>query len=167
MFLNGHDLDTIISILDDTRQHILLELCIGPNFLRILCHAYMALIDQQRIHMRPKRLLSPLVRLGIPYLRREYLCILILHHALAPCRYPFSFSSVPIDMHFIEIAMFHGLFRQFQLPIACTLNTLCLVFGQFFPIIEISYKIDICCIGSPFTEHPSPSHLMQAEIIIP
>ena len=46
MLLNGHDLDTIVSVFDNSRKHILAKLIVGPDFLGILRHSDVALVDE-------------------------------------------------------------------------------------------------------------------------
>ena len=38
MLLDSHNLNAVVTILDDTWQHILLKFCISANLLSILCH---------------------------------------------------------------------------------------------------------------------------------
>ena len=68
MLLDSHDLDAVVTVLDDARQYILLELSIGTYLLGILTHTDMALIDQKRSSLCLESLLLPFVRLRIPYL---------------------------------------------------------------------------------------------------
>ena len=46
MLLNGHDLDTIVSVFDNSRKHILAKLIVGPDFLGILRHSDVAFVDE-------------------------------------------------------------------------------------------------------------------------
>ena len=79
MLLNGHHLDTIVTVLDDAWQHIVLELSICANLLGILSHTHMTLIDEQRVLLGFEVLLLELVWfLRIPYLGGEYLCTFVL-----------------------------------------------------------------------------------------
>ena len=47
MLLYRHNLDGIIAVLDNARQHVHAELLIGANSLTVLRHADVALINQQ------------------------------------------------------------------------------------------------------------------------
>jgi hypothetical protein len=60
--------------------------------------------------------------------------------------------------------VFKGLLREFQLPVACSLNTLTTVFLIFLPVVEVTYEIDVCGIGSPLTEYPALGEFMKPEI---
>ena len=92
MLLDGHDLNAIIAIGNDAWQYIVLKLSISAHLLGILSHSDVALVDEEWIHLSPESLLLPSVRSWIPHLRREYLGLLILHHALCPGRYALAFS---------------------------------------------------------------------------
>ena len=168
MLLNGHDLNAVIAILDDTRQHILLELTVGTHLLGILSHTNMALVDQQRVLIRFERLAFPLVRLlRVPHLCRENLGVLVLYHPSCPGWDALPFSTVPAYMHLIQVAVLHGLVGQFQFPVTCSCNALGLVFLVLLPVIEIAHKVDLRSIRCPFAEHPTACCLVQAKIIIP
>ena len=118
MFLDSHDLDAVVTVLDDARQYILLELSIGSNLLCILAHTDMALINQERSGLSLESLLLPLVRLWIPNLRRENLGLLILYYALSPCRDSLAFATFPVHLHLIEVTVLQCLLRKLQLPVA-------------------------------------------------
>ena len=118
MFLDSHDLDAVVTVLDDARQYILLELSIGSNLLCILAHTDMALINQERSGLCLESLLLPLVRLWIPNLRRENLGLLILYYALSPCRDSLAFATFPVHLHLVEVTVLQCLLRKLQLPVA-------------------------------------------------
>ena len=155
MLLDSHDLNAVVTILYDTWQHVFLEFRVGAHLLGILSHAYVALVDEQRSGVRPEGLLLPLVRLRVPYLRRENLGLLILNHTVSPCRDTLAFSTFPVHLHLEEITVLHCLFREFQLPVAGALDTLSTILRAFLPAVEISDEIDICSIWRPLAEHPS------------
>ena len=168
MLLDGHDLDAVITVLDDARQDVLAELRIGAHLLRILTHADMALVDEQRTLVGLEGLFLPLVRLfGSPYLSGEYLRLLVLHHALDPCRDALALAAVPLHVHLEQVAMLHGLLRQFQLPVARALNALAAVLVVLLPVVEVTHQIDVGSVGGPLAEHPLASwSLMQSEILM-
>ena len=64
MLLNGHNLNTIVSVLLDSRQYILTELYL----FGILRHSDMALVDEKRRLVGLKLGLLPFIRLGVPNL---------------------------------------------------------------------------------------------------
>ena len=166
MLLDSHDLNAVVTILNDTWQHLLLELGVGSNLLSILSHSDMALIDEQRSGVWLEGLLLPLVRLRAPNLRREYLGLLILNHTVSPCRDTLAFSTFPVHLHLEEITVLHCLFREFQLPVAGTLDTLGTILRAFLPAVEITDEIDICSIWRPLAEHPSLLRLVQSEVVV-
>ena len=118
MFLYGHYLKTIVSVSDDTRQYIVLELAVCAYLLSILRHSYVTFIYEQRIGLGPKLSLPELIGvLGVPDLCREDFGSLILHYAIDPCRDTLAAATVPIDMQFIQIEVLDG-----QTPFFLALN---------------------------------------------
>ena len=165
MFLNSHHLNAVVSILDYTRQHVVLKLGIGAHLLSILSHTHVALVDEQRVLLGFEIFLLELVGLlRIPHLSGEYLRIVVLYHATAPSGNTLTFSPIPLDLHLIELAVLKSLFRKLQFPVACAFDALATVFVGFLPVVEVAYQIDVGGIGSPLTEHPALSELVQAEI---
>ena len=166
MLLDGHHLDAVVSVLDDTRKHVLGKLLVGAHLLGILSHTHMALIDEERVLARLEGLLLEYVGfLGIPYLSREYLGGIILHNTAAPCGDSLSLTTVPLYLHLIEVAVLHGLGGEFQFPVASALDTLELILLVLLPVVEITDKIYFSGIGSPLAEHPSSTCcLVQSEI---
>ena len=68
MLLNGHNLNTIVSVLLDSRQYILTELIVCSYLFGILRHSDMALVDEKRRLVGLKLGLLPFIRLGVPNL---------------------------------------------------------------------------------------------------
>ena len=167
MLLNGHNLNAVISVCLDTGQHVLTKLVVRAHLLCVLRHTDVAFIYKQRRLCRLKRLLLPFILLlRIPYLCGEYLCLLVLHHAVTPCRYSFAMTAVPIDVHLVEVAMLDGLSRELQLPVAMLVKALCLILVRFLPSVEVANEINLCGVRSPLTEHPSACGLMQSVIFV-
>jgi ABC-type dipeptide/oligopeptide/nickel transport system ATPase component len=82
MLLDSHNLNAVVTILDDTWQHILLKFCISANLLSILCHTDMTFIDEQRCHIWSEGFLLPFIWFRIPNLSRENLGLVVLYYAL-------------------------------------------------------------------------------------
>ena len=102
MLLDGHHLDAVVSVLDNSRQHVLGKLLVGAYLFGILSHTHVTLIYEQRILAGLEGLLLEYVGfLGSPHLSREYLCGIVLHYALAPCRDSLPFSTIPLHLHLI------------------------------------------------------------------
>ena len=168
MLLDGHDLKTIVSILDDAWQNVFAEFVVRTHLFCILSHAYVAFVYQEWVTLRSEVLFLKLIRLcGVPHLGAEYLCLIILHNALAPCRYSFAFASVPVNFHFVQVEMLHGFGRKLDFPIATVGNPFQLILLVFFPSVEVAYQINGGCIRGPLAENPFPPFLVQAEIEIP
>ena len=64
MFLDGHNLDTVVSICHDARQHILTELIVRPHLFRILRHSDMAFVDEQGRALGLKVFFLEVIRFG-------------------------------------------------------------------------------------------------------
>ena len=166
MLLDSHNLNAVVTILDDTWQHILLKFCVSANLLCILCHTDMAFIDEQRCHIWSEGFLLPFIWFRIPNLSRENLGLVVLYYALCPCRNTLTFTTFPMNFHLEEIAMFHGFLRNFEFPVAGILYSFGTILFGFLPVVEITYQIDVCSIRCPLTEHPSTGSLMQSEILV-
>ena len=166
MLLNSHDLDTVVTILDDTWQNIFLKLCIGTNFFSILAHTDVAFVNQQRSRLWLESFFLPYVWFRIPNLCRENLGLFILYHSSCPSRNALAFSTSPVNFHLEKITMLQRFLRELEFPVSCTLNTFSTILWRLFPVIEITNQIDISSIRSPLTEHPSAVSLMQTEILV-
>ena len=167
MLLYSHDLYAVVAIGYHAWQHVLTKLIVCAHTFTILRHAYMTLINEQRRLTWAELLFLPYIWLaGVPYLCREYLCLLILHYTGSPCRNTLARPSFPVDVHLIQVAMFHGFFAEFQLPVACPWNTLGLISFLFLPAIEVAYEEYACGIWGPLSEHPPTGFLVQTIIIV-
>ena len=166
MLFDSHNLYAVVTVCLNARQHVLAELVVCAHLLCILRHAYMALVYEQRRLVRLERLLLPFVRLRVPHLRREYLCILVLHNACSPSRDAFAHAAVPVYVHLEEVTVLHCLCGQFQLPVASLVDAFCFIFFVFFPIVEVAHKVDFLCVRCPLAEHPSTCSLVQAIIFV-
>ncbi len=167
MFLKGHNLQTIITFLNYTGKYLLTELIISTDFLSILCHAYMAFVNEQWVTLRPEIFLLEDIRLlQLPHLCTEYFSHIILYHTPAPSWNTLPFSAIPINLHFIKVFMAHRLGRQFYFPITTVTNRLKAIGFIFLPIIKIANEINFCSIRCPFTENPLTGCLVKTEIKI-
>ena len=161
MLLNSHHLNAIITILDDTRQHILTELIVCAHLLRILSHAYMALVDKQRTFLWFEVLLFEIIFLsGVPYLSRKDVRLFVLHNATTPSRNTLTLATVPLYLHLVKLTMLQVAFAQLQFPVTSTLNTLTFKLLILLPIIKITNQINLRSIRGPLTEHPSTQQFM-------
>ncbi len=102
-----------------------------------------------------------------PDLRRENLCLLILHDALAPRRDALALAARPLHLHLVEITMLHGIGRQLQLPIARIPDLLAAVMLLLLPAVEIADEEDIQRMWRPLAEHPAVLRPMQAVVLMP
>ena len=165
MFLNGHNLNTIVSVLRNSRQYILTEFIVRTNLFRILSHTDVAFVNHQRSHIRRKGLFLELIRfLRIPYLCTENLGLFILHNAGSPCRNTFTASAFPVHFQLVQVAVLHGLFRQIDFPVTRLAHTFHTESRFLLPVIEIAYQVDFRRIRRPFTEGPSLVCAVQTKI---
>ena len=84
VLLNSHNLDAIVAQRIHARQHVLAELLIRGHTLGIAAHSYMALIDEQTRLVAlglNRHFMRKTIRLRRPYLGRENLRTVVLHHA--------------------------------------------------------------------------------------
>ena len=155
MLLNCHQLKAVISSLDNTREYLILELCICADLLLVLRHTDMCLIYKQRSGIRLERFLLPYIFLfRSPHLCREYLCLCILYHATAPCRNTLSLTTIPMHGHLIQLSMRQCLGRKLQFPVSGILHTLGSKLCIFLPTVEITYNIYGCSIRCPLSKYP-------------
>ena len=138
MLLNRHDLNSVVAGLFDTRQNIFFELGISADFLGVLRHADVTLVNQKRIRIDFKAGVFPLVRLfGIPNLRRENFSLFVLNDALTPSRNAFALAAVPTHFHFVKVAVFELILREFKLPVAA-FESLATISFIFLPTVEVA-----------------------------
>ena len=97
MLLNGHNLDSVISQVDDAWQHLGAEFIIGANRLLLLRHADVALIDEQRVAAWLETACAPLIGLlGRPHLSGKDMGRGVLHHARGVGRDALALASAPV-----------------------------------------------------------------------
>ena len=166
MFLNGHDLYAIVSVLDDTWKHVVPELHVCAHLLGILSHTDVAFINQERRSICLEFLLFPFVWCWVPNLSGEYLGGVVLHYASCPSRDTLTVATFPIYVHLEEVTVLDGFLREFQFPVARTFNAFSLISVRFCPIVEIAHQVNGCCVGCPLTENPSARSLVQAKILM-
>ena len=167
MLLYRHNLNGVVSVLDDPRQHFLAELVVTAYFLSILCHTDMALVNQQGRSLGPEGLFLPDVWfLRSPYLCGEYLARLVLYDTLRPGRNPFAFSILPVYPHLIELSVLHRLARKGEFPVSCPFESMTQIGLLLLPVIEVTDKVNRRCIRCPFTEHPAIWCKVQAIVIM-
>ena len=69
MLLNRHDLDAVVAVFDDARQHFFAKLHVSADFFRVLTHSDVTFIDEQRRFRGSERAFFPPIRLfGLPNL---------------------------------------------------------------------------------------------------
>ena len=165
MFLNCHDLDSIVTSFFDARQDIFFKLSISANFLSILSHTNMTFINEQWINIRFKAVITPIEGvLRTPNLSGENFSLIVLHNASCPSRNTLTAATIPINFHLVEVAVLHCLLRQNDFPIAGTWNFFEAVGFFFFPVIEVANQENGRSIWCPLTEHPTIISLVKTEI---
>ena len=153
---NCHDLDAVVAVLDDAREHIVLEFCVGSHLFSILSHTDVAFVDEQRVGIWLEILFLPNVRcFRSPNLCGENLRVFILHHSVDPSRDALAFPTLPFHVELKQIAVLHGTRTEFQFPVARVLQTLHLVLVLLLPVVEIANHVDVSSIWCPLAQHPS------------
>ncbi len=165
MLLDGHDLYGVVAVLGHAWQHVVAELHVGAHLLGVLAHAHVALVDEQRVLLRPEASLLPHVgHGGVPHLRGEYLRLVVLHHTAAPGGYALALASVPVDAHLVQLSVLQVFLLQLQLPVARAFYALAAVALILAPVVEVADEVDVGGVGCPLAEHPPARQLMQAVV---
>src|SRR5574344_1065783 len=97
MFLDSHYLYTVISVFNNSWKDVFTKFVVGPDFLGILCHTYMAFVYKQRVGMRNKFMFECIGFIGKPYLCRKYFGVLILNDSCCPSWNALSASAIPMN----------------------------------------------------------------------
>ena len=162
VLLHRHNLYAVIAEFGDTRQHVAAELLIRVHFLLLGRHTDVALVDEQSFVAA----LSPPLwggRVGfsvlpfvfglVPYLRREDLRLLVLHHAAHVTRYAFAVTALPFDEELVQLLMLDGVLRHLGFPDAVT-DGLQTVGFVFLPSVHIALDIDRRGVRCPLAQDP-------------
>ena len=169
MLLNGHDLNGVVAVGSDARQHLGAELVVGAHPLLVLGHAYVALIYEQRRRVGLEaRVLGPIGFVGTPHLRREYARLLVLHHARGIGRYALTHAAVPVHMQLKQLAMVHSSPGQLEFPVALGARlAVHLVVHAFLPVAEVAHQHNARGVGRPLAHHPAAvGRAVQAIIVV-
>ena len=166
MFLNSHNLNTVIAFLRYTRKYFFAEFIVSTNLFLPLCHSDMTFINQQRVSSRLECFFLELIWFfRCPDLCTEYLSLFILYYTCSPGRNTFTLSAIPINVQLIQVSVLNGICRKIDFPI--TIFQFFQLISRFlFPIIECTHHIDMSSIRCPFTERPSFGSAMQAKVKI-
>ena len=102
MLHDRHDLQGIVALLLDHRQHILHKLPIGTDLLLLRCHTNVALVDQEWFvteggAFAPEGKWS----LGVPYDGAEQMRLRVLHHIVSPCGDAETAASLPLHQELV------------------------------------------------------------------
>ena len=117
MFLDCHNLNTVVSFLSDAWKCFFAEFVISSDLFLLLCHSDMTLVYQQRIGGRLKCFLLEFIGFfRCPYLCTEYLGLFILNDACSPGRDTLTLTTIPIYIQLIQVSMMNGICRQVDLP---------------------------------------------------
>ena len=170
VLLDGHNLNGVVAVGMDTRQDAGAEFLVAANALFFLCHAYVALINQQGRHIGHELRVRPSEGAGRGmHLGREDGRLRVLHHAVGISRNAFARPSRPVNYHFIQLAIGHGIGRHGQFPHAgqATFNPVQLVGRTFFPTRKIAHQGYACGVWRPLAEGPAAIlAAMQSEIFV-
>jgi hypothetical protein len=165
VLLNSHNLNTVVSVFDDTRQDVLTKFVVCTYLLCILSHTDMAFVDEQRVGMRSDFIFKCIRVCRIPNLCREYLGTFVLHYSVGPCRNTFAAASRPVHHELIEVEMVQCVLLQREFPHAIA-NAGELIVDMLFPVVERADEEDLRSVGCPFAENPSLFGMVQTEVEI-
>ena len=104
VLLKSHDLQGIISQVRNLRQDIQTELLKRSDLLLLSRHSDMAFIDK-RMRTLSRLSMLPFIRLRIPHLSAECLCMRILHRPGDICRDSLSTTARPFYIQLVQSAM--------------------------------------------------------------
>ncbi len=117
MLLDGHNLNGIVPIFFHTGEDVLPELIVGADSFFFGGHAHVRLIDEEGRSVGPEAgCFEPILVFRLPYLRTEYIGVLVLHHPVAPCRNTFSKTTFPADMKLVKIFVMNAVSRELPFP---------------------------------------------------
>ncbi len=170
MFLDGHDLDGVVAVGGDARQHVGAELLVAAYLLFLLCHAYVAFIDQQRSGVGAEIGVGPceMAVRGIHF-GGEYVCVGVLHHTVGIGGNAFAASAVPVHHHFIPLPVADGFGRERGFPdtAGAVVDAVQGILGSLLPAVEIANEVYGGGVGSPFAEGPAVAAMaVQAEVAV-
>ena len=162
-----HQLNRIVTRLDNTREYHFAKLIVGPYALFFLCHANMGFVNERCPLGNNKRWKLPNIGYGrIPDLSRKKMGLWILNHASRIRRNTLATPTLPCHLEPIVLAVANRFERKAYLPLACIPNSV-----EQEPIIldpsrEIAHQPNSRRMRRPFTENPTIRSLMQAIIFM-
>ena len=141
MLLYGHDLDGVIPVGGNAREHFVAEFHVRSYPFALLGHAYVALVDEQWLGVGAEPLHFPFICLGSPYLSRKHVCLLVLNHSGGIGGDAFALAAVPADYHLVQVAVVHvlGLHLEFPNTVGLGLEGILL---HLLPFREVAYQGD-------------------------
>ena len=169
MLLYGHYLYGVVAVSHDAGQHVGAEFVVGAHALVLLGHAYVALVDEQRLGVGHEAVgVAPLEALvGLPHLGREDGRLFVLHHARGVGGDAFAHTAGPVHHHLVELSVADVTRSQVQLPHAAVAEASGAVFQLFLPVGEVADEHDVGGVWRPFAEYPRAVGLaMQAEVAV-
>ena len=106
MLHDRHELQGVVALLLDHRQHILHKLPIGTDLLLLRCHPDVALVDQERL-VTEGGAFAPEGEgsLGVPYDGAEEMRFRVLHHVVSPCGDAETAASLPLHEELVVRAV--------------------------------------------------------------
>ncbi len=165
MLLDSHNLDGVITVGGNAGEHLVAEFLVCPHTLTLLCHTDMAFIDKQRAGVGHEIVDIPFERGVVPHLRREDMCVLILHHTVGISRDTQPLPPVPMHAHLIELPVMHHIGRDMDFPDP-VFQRVQRKLGPLLPTGEITYQENLPGIGRPFAENPPVTLAVKPEILV-
>ena len=163
MLLKSHDLKCVISQIRYLRQDIQTEFLECSDLLLFRRHTDMALIDK-RMRTFSRLSMLPFIRLRIPHLSAECLCMRILHRPGYICRDSLSTTARPFYIQLVQSAMIKEHRRQDKFPVTASDRLKGIRLGAL-PVVELADHIYLGGVRSPLTEHPVARSITMKAII--
>ena len=166
MLSYAHQLDRVVSVALDARQHVAGELRVGTYARLLLRHAHMAFVDQQVAHRSDVESVAlPVERNGrSPKLTREVFRHGVLNDAPDIGRYAFQPAVGAVHEHLDQRAVHEpvaeALVGQENAPDA--VGILAQPQLRTLPAVEVAEQVDVLGPGQPLAEMPA----LQSRIVL-
>ena len=153
MLLKSHYLYRVIAQVSHLGKHVAPELLKSTDTFLLSGHSDMALI-YERMFPFPGLAVFPHIRLRVPYLGAESLCMRVLDSPGHIGRQSFRPSAGPLNKKLIQSPVRQEHAAKAYLPVART-DRLQSIGLTAAPVVELPNQIQFGSVGSPFAEHPS------------
>ena len=167
VFHNTHELDSVVSSLNDAGQGLYAEFGVGANFGIFLCHANMGFVYEGVANAFFGVGMAPGVGgMRIPDLSRKDVGLWVLNGSPGIGRNAFTATAGPKYLQFVEIFVLDGFYGELDFPDA---GLIAVVEGEAFlngPVGEVANEIEGGSVGRPFAKDPFILSFVQSKIFM-